>query len=232
MLQLIATLCNTLQHTAAPESWGRSRARNAHCTATHTTTYCNTLQHITTYCKTLPRLSYGAGRGPSTRVSLQHALQHTLQHTLQHGATHCDILQHTAALALCSRLRVLDVYCTATYTASYCNILQHIATYCNTAPLLSHEADRAHANTQYKLDTATRCNTLQHTAAPKSLNTQYKLDRVRIVHCNMLQHTATRCNTLQHTTLAYKGLNTRYKLDWVRVLHCNTLHHTTTHCNT
>ena len=89
----------------------------------------------------------------------------------QPGATHCNILQHTATY--CNTLQQ-TMQLTANpnqvqYTATYCNMLQHTATHCN--------------RQCSSLQTPTRCNTLQRTAT----------------HCNILQHTATYCNTLQHT---------------------------------
>jgi len=54
-----ATLCNTLQHTAAQcntlliESTHRSRPNSRYNILQHTATYCNTLQHTATHCNTL-----------------------------------------------------------------------------------------------------------------------------------------------------------------------------------
>jgi len=56
---------------------------------------------------------------------------------------------------------------------------------------------------------ASRCSTLQHTAA----------------HCNTLQHTATHCSVPQHTTAHCSTLQHVAE-------HCNILQHTATNCNT
>jgi len=62
--RLVATHCNTLQHTATHRN-----------TLQHTATHCNTLQHTATHGNTL-----------------QHTATHG--NTRQHTATYCNTLQH------------------------------------------------------------------------------------------------------------------------------------------
>ena len=103
MLQLTATHCNTLQHTAI---YFKTLQLSA--------TLCNTLQHAATHYSTL-LLTTTYFKTVHHSVMLCNTRQHTATHcntlqTLHHTATHCNTLQHTA---------------------THCNTLQHTATHCN-----------------------------------------------------------------------------------------------------
>ena len=79
----IATQSNTLQHTSATL-----------CdTLQHTAAHCNTLQHTATHCNTLPH----AARHCNTHYTHCNTLQHTATrcNTLHHTATHCNTLQRS-----------------------------------------------------------------------------------------------------------------------------------------
>ena len=107
-LQPVATLCNTVQHTAtAPRDREAAHARGAlsatHCsTAQPSATHCNTLQHTTTHCNTLQHTATQARlererkreRERDAVVMIEEVQAHSS--TLHHTATHCNPLQHTA----------------------------------------------------------------------------------------------------------------------------------------
>ena len=113
------------------------------------------------------------------RLSLECHCRHTATPwhcrllTLPHTATHCNTLQHTAALIgdLCRRL-IAD---SLQHTAAHCNTLQHTATHCNT---LQHTASLIGDSCRRLI-----ADSLQHAAA----------------HCNTLQYTAAHCRETRET---------------------------------
>ena len=89
--RLIATHCNTLQHTASQ---------------------CNTLQHTASHCTTLQHTALVAGRlfatccnmpqhtsTPCRRAELGECLPVQVHKSTLHHAAHCNTLQHTATHA-------------------------------------------------------------------------------------------------------------------------------------
>jgi len=157
-MQLLATHCNTLQHTATHCNTCTYESRHSwllqqnlwNSIASNAATRCNTLQHK--HCDYESRHSW----------LLQQNLWHsTASNTLQHVATHCNTLKHTAT-----------PFNTLQHTATHCNTLQHTVTHCNTHILITNQV-KSFLTTSAKFmtcnctslqHTATHCNTLQHTA--------------------------------------------------------------------
>jgi len=91
---VMATHCNTLQHTATHCNTLQHTVFITRCevdmrhgdTLQHTATHCNTLQHTATHCNTPYSLQ--------DMKSIWDMVTHC--NTLQHTATHCKTLQHTA----------------------------------------------------------------------------------------------------------------------------------------
>jgi len=132
----VATLCNTLHHTATaahcntlqPIAIQRCRKVRWHMlmekradrgirdsSCQRAATHCNTLQHAATHCCTLQHYT--------TRDSL--CFQQTLHYnTLQHAATHCNTLQQTVKART---VRVFPPNFPTQHAATRCNMLQHAA---------------------------------------------------------------------------------------------------------
>ena len=109
-LQHTAAHCNTLQRTAT------------HCNALQrTATHCNTLQHTAKRCNTLQHTHHLLKPPASTARSHRHKMYNCLLVPSASTATHCNILQHTAA------------HCNALQnTATHCKTLQNTAKHCYT----------------------------------------------------------------------------------------------------
>jgi len=107
-LQHIATLCNTLQHTAtmrvpevrAAELW-LNRSINGHMQYLFLTLNvrlcCSVLQCVTACCSVLQCVAVCCSVSAGKRELDQNTATHcnTLLNTLQHTATHCNTLPHT-----------------------------------------------------------------------------------------------------------------------------------------
>ena len=126
-LQVIATHCNTLQHTATQALQGKKITIHGNSTHKHTASNCKSLQPTAIHCNKL-------------HLWQVHTHTHTATHynLLQLTATHCNTLQHTATQAL--QGKDITIYGNGEATRSFqyvddlvagdlqqhCNILQDI----------------------------------------------------------------------------------------------------------
>jgi len=162
-LQLIATHCNILHHTA-------SRCNKLEQTV-HPAKHCNTLQHAALHYTPTPSSRVLTVKAPPRYecvASCCNRLQHTTTHciTLHHIKTHRNALQHAAprcntlhAIALElgpdgeGTTKVLMSRVPPHHPATHCNTLQRTATQCST---WQHTA--AHGEIWQHI--VTHCNTL------------------------------------------------------------------------
>jgi len=107
----VATLCNTLQHTATA----------AHCnTLKHTATNCNTAMLETRWHVLMEKRADRGIRDSSCQRAATHC------NTLQHTETRCNTLLHTAALYDEGQF-VFPTKVPLQHAATRCNTLQHTA---------------------------------------------------------------------------------------------------------
>ena len=149
-------------------------------------------------------------------------------------ASHCNILQYTAAHC---KTRQLEVWAISTCTplaesyATHCSSLEHTPTFstgANATHYITLQHTATHCNTLHR--TATHCNTLLLVALMLSstacILAYCNALQCTATHCNALQHTATHCNTLQHTpassTHSRSTVRTTTYCTYFRIL----LHHT------
>jgi len=121
---ILATQCNTLQHTATHCNAQRfERVGSIAIVFTdlrYTATHCNTLQHTATH---LEKLCSRGNADVALQVHIQKNSRSLLNSPYTCLSTHCNTLQHTATH--CNTLQ---------HTATHCTTLHHIAPHCITHP--------------------------------------------------------------------------------------------------
>jgi len=189
-------------HRAASERISRRRIayeRHTPCRKTcgRCNSYCDTLQQAATTCNKLPALKHTA----TTRHTATTLLAKRVA-----GATHCNILQHTATYCnnttLCNNIKATLLGAKRVAgarnrpVAVCCSVLQCTAVCCSVVQCVAAK----HCNTLQH--TAAQCSTLQHTATTRHTATTSETNSLAR-NTWQVQHTATHCNNMtlqQHDT--------------------------------
>jgi len=168
MLQCVADRCSTLQCVAVRCHISETRIRvrlRGKCVAVSLQCSCSVVA-VSCSVVAAPRIA------ASVPASHSGILLTPVLVTLQHTATHCNALKHNSTSHFNSgSFSTQSAFVTLQHTAMYCIALQLAAIHCKTRFFLKQPG----------------FVTLQHTATPAFFPAQ----RLRVSHCNILQHTAT-----------------------------------------